>query len=127
MKQELRNFGLIMATMFGLFFGLLLPWLWGHALPLWPWIVAVVFLLPAVVYPLALKPVHVVWMKVGHVLGWINTRIILSLIFYLAFTPIALVMKMTGRDPMARDYEAEADSYRIPTPAKSAKDLERPF
>jgi hypothetical protein len=32
------------------------------------------------------------------VLGWVNTRVILTLIFYLVFTPIGLVMRIFGKD-----------------------------
>ena len=47
----------------------------------------------------------------GGWLGAINTRIILSLMFYLLLTPIALVMKLLGRDPLQRRPDPAAPSY----------------
>ena len=51
-------------------------------------------------------------MAVGEGLGWINTRIILSLIFYGVFTPAAVVMRLRGKDPMRRGWEPNRESYR---------------
>ena len=90
-KQELRKFGLIFAGMFILIFGLLLPWIWDKPSPRWPWIVAAVFIAAALAVPMMLGPVYRLWMKIGHVLGWINTRIILGLVFFFIFV-VALAL-----------------------------------
>ena len=84
-KKELRQFGLVFASGIALIFGLFLPWLFEHPWPLWPWIVAGVFTVTALLLPQALRPVFWLWMKFGHVLGWINTRIILGITFLLLF------------------------------------------
>lgn len=126
-KKDLRNFGLIMAGMIALFFGLLLPWIWALPWPLWPWIAAVGFALLAGVAPLLLKPVYLVWMKIGHVLGWINTRIILGVFFFAVLLPVGVLMRMLRGDPMARALDRQAETYRINSQAKPAGDLERPF
>ena len=56
-------------------------------------------------WPQVLKPLYVLWMLLAHVLSWVNTRIILGVIFYLIFTPIALVMRIVHRDiPTERRY-----------------------
>ena len=73
-KQELRKFGLVFAGMFILIFGLLLPWIWDKSSPMWPWIVAAAFVAVALLVPTALGPVYRLWMKIGHALGWLNTR-----------------------------------------------------
>ena len=80
-KKELRKFGLIFAVFFLLFFGLLIPWIWDKSTPNWVWYVSGTFAAVALVLPVALGPVYRIWMKIGHVLGWINTRIILGLVF----------------------------------------------
>ena len=49
----------------------------------------------------------------GEVLGWINTRIILGVLFYLLFTPLGLCMRLRGKDPMRRTLSPEAESYRV--------------
>lgn len=123
---ELKKFGFVMAAMIAGLFGLLLPWLFGRTLPLWPWIVAVVIALPALFAPLFLAPVHRGWMAVGGVLGWINTRILLAAMFYVVMLPVGLVMRLAGRDPMRRAKSGEP-SYRQPSTERPAQDMERPF
>ena len=63
--------------------------------------------------PQRLKQVHDVWMKIGHVLGAINTRILLGIIYYLLLTPMGLAMRLMGKDPLHRAFAQEADTYRI--------------
>jgi hypothetical protein len=72
----------------------------------------------ALARPQAMKPVHSALSRVGHALGWINTRIILALIYYLLFTPAALLMKLFGRDPLKRKLEPETPTYWIRKPAE---------
>lgn len=53
------------------------------------------------------------WMKAAAVLGYINSRIILSAVFYLIFTPVRVITRLLGRDPLNRRGKAR-DSYWIP-------------
>ena len=126
-KQELRKFGLIFAGMFILFFALLLPWIWDKPSPLWAWIVAAVFAAAGLLVPMALAPVYRLWMKIGHVLGWINTRIILGLTFVIFFIPVALVFHLFGKDPMRRKLEPDTKSYRIKSEHLPRERMEKPF
>jgi NADH:ubiquinone oxidoreductase subunit 5 (subunit L)/multisubunit Na+/H+ antiporter MnhA subunit len=79
-----------------------------------PWVVltlvaiAAVLSLLAAVAPSLLHPVYRGWMRVGEVLGWINTRILLTLVFFLVVTPIGLLMRLFGRSPITT---ARCDSY----------------
>jgi hypothetical protein len=76
--------------------------------------------------PAILKYPYQGWMLVGHAMGWINTRIILSVLFYGIVTPIGLVMKLAGRDPMCRGFEPDAPTYRVirtPRPASHMKNM----
>ncbi len=52
-------------------------------------------------------------MWVGHVMGWVNTRIILGILFYGVVTPMGLIMKLTGRDPMRSAFDPDAQTYRV--------------
>lgn len=63
--------------------------------------------------PRSLKQVHTGWMKLGHVLGAINTRILLGLVYYLLITPMGLVMRLLGKDIMHRAVDHEATTYRV--------------
>ena len=123
----MRKFGLTMAAVIALLFGLLLPWLFGYTIPRWPWLVAGFFLLAAITIPLLLAPVFDAWMRFGHVLGWINSRIILGLMFYTVFLFVAVLMKLLGKDPMARKFDSTLDSYRVPSEVRARNHLEKPF
>ena len=67
----------------------------------------------ALAWPGSLTQIYRLWMTVGEILGWINTRIILGVLFYLVFTPLGLYMRLRGKDPMRRTLEPEAKSYRV--------------
>ena len=126
-RQELRKFGLVFATGIVLIFGLLLPWLFEHPWPAWPWIAAGILVTAALLLPQLLRPVYWLWMKFGHVLGWINTRIILGVTFLLLFIPVALVFHLFGKDPMRRRMDPSASSYRIKSEHLPRERMERPF
>jgi len=122
--KELRSFGFILAGGFPLMFGLVAPWSRGHA---WPWIVGGLALLLALAAPAVLRPFYYVWMKIGLVLGWINTRIILTVCFYLLITPVGLVMRLAGKDPMHRHPDDQADSYRKPSEELPPERMKAPY
>ena len=126
-KQELRKFGLIFAGMFILIFALLLPWIWDKSSPTWAWIVAAVFAAAGLLVPMALGPVYRLWMKIGLVLGWINTRIILGLVFFLIFAPVALFFRLVRKDILKQRLDASASSYRIASEQPPRDRMERPF
>ncbi|MEI8350388.1 MAG: SxtJ family membrane protein [Candidatus Omnitrophota bacterium] len=63
--------------------------------------------------PRVILPIYIVFTKIGHVLGWINTRIILSIIFYLVITPFGLVMKLFKKDPLEKSICKTKDSYWV--------------
>ena len=113
-KQELRRFGLIFGSLVIALFGLLIPALVGSLLQkLWPWYLGGAVILLALFWPPLLKPLYHAWMKFGELAGWINTRIILFILFYLVVFPVGLVMKLFGADPLHRKAEPAAPSYRV--------------
>jgi hypothetical protein len=125
-KAQLRSFGLIVGGIF-LLIGLW-PAVWrGADLRAWAIVVSGLLLAPALIVPTALRPVYTVWMAVGEVLGRINTRIILGFAFYVIVTPIGLVMRLLGHDPMRRRFEPRAASYRVPKEPRPASHLKMPF
>jgi hypothetical protein len=126
-RRELRNFGLVFAGGLIVFFGLLLPWIFERPWPLWPWVGAGVFAGTGLVLPGLLRPVFYVWMKLGHLLGWINTRIILGLVFFIMFAPVALLLRILGKDPMHRKLDHEAETYRVVSEKLPRERMEKPF
>lgn len=126
--RELRWFGAILAIAFVAMFCLLLPWVYARAIPWWPLGMAMILLLFAATWPQALAPVHRGWMRVGYVLGWINTRLLLGAVFFLLVVPLGALLRLLGRHGIALGRDVGATSYRVPATDKDpAKDLTRPF
>ena len=61
--------------------------------------------------PKLLKPLYVFWMKLAFVLSWVNTRLILFLMFYLIFTPIGLIIKALRIDLLETKINKEEKTY----------------
>jgi len=49
----------------------------------------------------ALAPFNKLWMKLGLVIGMVVSPIVLGLIYFLLFTPVAIVGKLCGRDELS--------------------------
>jgi hypothetical protein len=124
--KELRNFGLIVGGVF-LIIGMW-PLVWrGEGMRLWALGLGGVLVTLGLLLPAALAPVFKVWMKVGHVLGWINTRIILGILFYGLITPMGMVMRLFGWDAMRRVLERDAHTYRVVRQPRPKSHMTRQF
>ena len=68
------------------------------------------------------------WMTLGAALGYVNSRVLLSLMYYLVMTPFGVVMRLVGYDPLYRRGR-QRESYWIPreTPRQPKRGYERPF
>ena len=93
----------------------------------WALVAGIVLLAPALVAPRLLAPVYRIWMTIGEALGWVNTRILLGIAFYGLVTPMGLVRRLRGEDPMRRRYDAGAESYRVPKPPRPGTHMRRQF
>ena len=122
-----RKFGLTTGAIVTALFGLLIPWLFGLHYPTWPWILGGTLGLWALVAPGTLQPVYVGWMKFGHVMNWINTRLILGILFYGIFLPFGMIMRLLGKDPMHRKLDEAVSTYRVKSHNDSRESVERPF
>lgn len=64
--------------------------------------------------PMALKPIYVAWMVLAFPIGWTISLLILALMYYGMFTPIGLVFKLIGRDPLERARRPAVATYWTP-------------
>ena len=126
-RKGLREFGLVTGGIIAGLFGLFFPWLIERPIPRWPWVIFGVLAALALAAPLALKPVYHWWMRFGLLMSRITTPLIMGIVFYLVITPMALVMRLVGKDPMARQLREQSRSYRIESTATPPKRLEKPF
>jgi hypothetical protein len=74
-------------------------------------VLSFLFLLFGAVLPGALRPVYSFWMGLAHILGWINTRVILSILFYIVLAPVSLVMRLFGRDVLQKRFDRSRTTY----------------
>jgi hypothetical protein len=124
--RTLRSFGLLVGGAFAVIG--LWPRVWrGEPPRLWALALAVLLVGFGLVLPRALRHPYRGWMALGHALGWINSRILLGLVFYLIVTPMGIVMRLSGRDPMRRGFDREAPSYRIGREARPGTHMRRQF
>jgi len=63
--------------------------------------------------PRLLRPIYVGWMILAFPIGWTVSRIILGILFFGVFTPIALWFRLFGRDPLDRRRQPEISSYWV--------------
>ena len=109
--KELRQFGWVVGGVFlliGAFF-----WYLGATwfrIPLWIGSPLVVL---GTIVPIVLKPVYFAWMSMAAVLGFVMTRVILTVFFFVILTPVGLVFKVIGRDALHRKLDRGASTYWI--------------
>jgi hypothetical protein len=118
-RPQLRSFGLLVGGIFGLIG--LWPVVWRQQGPhQWAVALAVLLIGPALVAPGILGPAYRLWMKLAEVLAWINTRILLGVVFYLVVTPIGLVMRLLKHDPLRRALGPNQEYRVLRTPRPAA-------
>jgi len=107
-RKSLREFGLTLGALFLVISGI---FLFKHksAYLTYSLIASCVSSIMGLVLPGFLKPVYIVWMRFASILGWINTRIILVILFYLVFTPLGTFMRLSRIDLLER--KNKLDSY----------------
>lgn len=73
--------------------------------------------------PAIVRPVYVGWMVAVFPIGCLVSYLILAAVFYLLFTPIGLIMKLAGKDPLQRKFDRTAKTYWQPreTPSDSSR------
>lgn len=124
--KDLRQFGLIVGGVFSVIG--LWPVLFRNEDPrLWALVLGGTLIVLGLVMPQSLKQIHYGWMKIGHVLGTINTRIILGIIYYGLVTPMGMVMRLLGKDPMRRLFVQDATTYRVVRAARPRHHMRHQF
>ena len=112
---DLRKFGRVMAGAFGVV-ALIIFWRSGWTQT--PWverfgIAAAAFLALSIVWPKALAPIEWAWMKLAMVLNYVMTRVLLTLVFFLAVTPVGLIFKLFKKDPLDRSFDRSKGTYWV--------------
>jgi hypothetical protein len=111
-RKELRQFGLLVGSI------IVVIGLWplvfrGEPVRLWAAGVGGVLIVCGAILPAVLSPIYKGWMWVGHILGWINTRILLGVVFYGLVTPIGLLFRLMGKNTMRQGFAESSETYRV--------------
>jgi len=111
--RELRKFAMTTAFMLALLGGLLL---WRRKDYYWYFFgVSALFVFFGLLIPVALKPIHKFWMTLSIIMGWLMTRLILIILFYLVLTPTALLLRLLGKELLNIKFDRNSsESYWLP-------------
>lgn len=111
--KDLRWFGPLFLLFFGLVGGMLwwrsdlfnvATYIWGAAAV----VVAVYYAVPSLQ-----RKIYLGWIYAVYPIGYVLSHIIMGIVYYLVVSPIGIIMRMTGRDPMNRTLDREAKTYWV--------------
>ena len=106
-----RGFGFVFAGFFAIV--AILRWWKGQGGAEWFAAAAVAMLLIALIRPSVLAPFNRLWTKLALVLSKVMNPVIMGILFFLVVAPIGLLMRLTGKRPLALDLDPAAKSYWI--------------
>ena len=109
--KKLREFGFLIGFCFPILIGLIIPLIQGHNFKVWTLYIGIPFLILGLIAPKSLIYPYKLWMSFGEILGWINSRLILGLVFIFIVQPLALFMRVLGYDPL-QQRKSKKSSYR---------------
>ena len=115
--HDLRKFGWTMAVACVVLWAALahaFPYLLGRGrnLPIL-WQIGLGFAAVGTLLPIVLKPVYYAWMTLAVCLGFVMTRVILTIFFFLVLTPVSVLFRLIGRDALHRKIDRQAETYWI--------------
>jgi hypothetical protein len=126
-RKGLRDFGQTTGAAVAAIFGLFFPWILDLDWPAWPWVIAATLWLLALIQPLWLRSIYRAWMRFGLLASRVMTPLVLGIVFFVMISPMGLVRRLMGRDPMHRALDPNQKSYRVQSIKSPKEKLEKPF
>ena len=124
-KKELRVFGLLL-ILFGAVIAAIVNFKYNRETAALVVLIATTAVgLIGVCVPTLIRPVYLIWMALAFPIGWTISHLMMGVVFYLVVTPIGLIMRLCGRDPMRRRWDRECQSYWVRR--SSSDDVKRYF
>jgi hypothetical protein len=125
--KDLRNFGLTVGIVI-LLIAFFLIWKQKPS-QFYFFSIGVFLVLSGIFFPSILRPLNKAWMTLAVLLGWVMTRVILSLLFYLVITPISLIARISGKHFLDLKIDKSRTSYweKRKNSVSSPADYERQF
>jgi small-conductance mechanosensitive channel len=126
-KKDLRNFGITVGIVLILIAGLLF-WKQKDSF-LYFGILGALLISAALVKPLILKPLNKAWMTLAILMGWIMTRVILTILFFIVLTPTAFIAKLFRKDFLDLKIDKSKSTYWVKREKKNftPEDYEKQF
>jgi len=107
--KALRKFGLLVGSVF---LGLGAILVWRHRGAGWPFVyIGAVLVVAGAVIPKALRWVHTGWMLLALAIGWVMTRVLLTIAFFLVVTPVGLLQRIFGKRAIEVAFRSDVSSY----------------
>lgn len=120
--RTLLLFGFLLAAFAGLV-GWLLAWRFdAPEAARWVWIVGGALGLLCVALPPIRRPLYLAWSYAFYPIGWVLSHVLLAAIWYLVLTPIGLLLRLFGRDPLGRRRDPQARTHWVPYRSRSDAD-----
>jgi hypothetical protein len=124
--RDLRSFGFTLTA------GFIAAGVWpvlfrGQSVRVWAVALGLSFAAAGVLFPSGLRPIRRTWMALGSALGRVNTGLILGAVYYGMLTPIRLLMKAAGHDPMNRTLDPSCVTYRSVRKPRQASHMRNQF
>ena len=110
-KSDWKKFGITMGIILTII-GFFLLWEKNNYFE-YSFFLAAAFFIPGLFLPSVLKPVYKAWMALSVVMGFIMTRVIMVIIFYLIVTPLGLIASLTGKNFLDMKIDKSVKSYWI--------------
>ncbi len=128
-EKELRLFAAVFFPAFWLLIGSMIGRKFGFWPPVWGlWAVVAVVAAIGFIRPRLIRPVYVAMVMAVFPIGWVVSHVILFSTWWLVITPIGLLLRVAGRDPMERTFDGKTATYWKPRgPAREAKSYFRQF
>ena len=108
-KKDIRSFGITIGIIF-----LIIAWFLFYkemeSFQIFIYL-AGIFIGLGFILPIVLKPIYMVWMIFATILGWIMTRVIITILFYFILTPIGLIFRLFGKQFLDLAMNNRIDSY----------------
>jgi hypothetical protein len=108
-KKDLQKFGLTVGGVLVIIAGLLFYFEKSSAIYFGG--IGTFLIIAGLIYPSILKPLNKFWMGLAIVLGFVMSRIILSILFYLILTPISFLAKIFGKQFMKLKFDKSIETY----------------
>ena len=112
-----KSFGIVFSIVFLLI--AIYPLINSEGLRAWSLIIAIIFLVLGLINSKILTPLNKLWFKFGILLGRMVSPIIMGIIFFLVVTPIALIMRIIGKDLLNLKFNKEKSYWIEKTGPKS--------